>query len=124
MVKKQKEQRTELREDVCGGIGRAHVRYLFEEREMKGVRLLNHIVLEPGAEFGIHTHHDEAEIYYVLSGTLLTGDETGEHILMPGDATYTGDGSFHYLKNQEEVPAELIAIIVGNGSVSMENTRK
>ncbi len=35
MVKKQKEQRTERREDICGGIGRAHVRYLFEEREMK-----------------------------------------------------------------------------------------
>ena len=124
MVRKKEEQRTELRENVCGGKGLAQVRNLFEAQEMQDVRLLNHITLDPGAEFGVHTHHNEAEIYYILSGELVTEDESGQHCLSSGDASYTGDGSFHSLKNTGDSPAELLAVIVGNGSVSMGKTKE
>ena len=107
MVKRQDEQRRELRENICGGIGKAEVRHIFEPQEMKQVRLFNHITIEPGAEFGTHTHHDEAEIYYMLKGEVLTGEQEGEY------------GAYHYLRNVGTEPAELIAIIVGVGSVTM-----
>ncbi len=119
MVKRQDEQRRELRENICGGIGKAEVRHIFEPQEMKQVRLFNHITIEPGAEFGIHTHHDEAEIYYMLKGEVLTGEQEGEYTLRSGDSSYTGDGAYHYLRNVGTEPAELIAIIVGVGSVTM-----
>lgn len=122
MVKRQDEQRRELRENVCGGTGKAEVRHIFEPEEMSQVRLFNHITIEPGAEFGIHTHHDKAEIYYVLKGEVLTGEKDGEYTLRPGDSSYTGDGAYHYLRNAGTEPAELIAVIAGVGSVTMGKT--
>lgn len=119
MVRRQDEQEMELRENVCGGTGRAEVRHIFKPQEMEQVRLFNLITIEPGAEFGIHTHHEEAEIYYVLKGELLTGEKSGEYTLHPGDSSYTGDGEYHYLKNVGTEAAELIAVIVGKGSVTM-----
>lgn len=119
MIRKRDEQSTELRENVCEGVGKVHVRNIFEPAELKNVRLLNHILVEPGATFGVHTHHDEAEIYYILKGRLVTGEAGGRYELLPGDATYTGDNSFHYLENVGDEPAELIAVIVGDGSVTM-----
>ena len=121
MVKRQNEQSVEMRENVCGGRGSVRVRNIFDPQEMEQARLFNHITIEPGAEFGTHTHHNEAEIYYVLSGELLTGEKSGEYVLRPGDSSYTGDGAYHYLKNIGTEPAELIAVIVGKGSVTMES---
>ena len=119
MIKKKVEQRIEPRENVCGGIGNAAVRQIFETEEIKNARMFSHITLEPGATFGSHTHHDEAEIYYVLKGELVTGDESREYILYAGDASYTGDGKCHYLKNMSTEPAEFMAVIIGVGSITL-----
>lgn len=119
MIRRQEEQSVELRENVCEGVGKVHVRNIFEPSELKNVRLMNHIVVEPGATFGVHTHHGEAEIYYILKGKLVTGEAGGRYELHPGDATCTGDNCFHYLENVGEEPAELIAVIVGDGTVTM-----
>ena len=119
MVKKQNEQSVEIRENVCGGSGKAQVRQIFTEDEMTDARMFSHITIEPGTTFGKHTHHEEAEIYYVLKGELVTGEESGEYVLHSGDAAYTGDNEYHYLKNVSSEPAELMAVIVGKGSVTL-----
>lgn len=119
MIRRLEEQSTEVREKVCEGVGKVRVRNIFEPGELEHVRLLNHIVVEPGATFGVHTHHQEAEIYYVLKGQLVTGEAGGRYELHPGDTTCIGDNSFHYLENVNSEPAELIAVIVGNGTVTM-----
>lgn len=119
MIKRKEEQSIERREHICDGIGSAQVRNLFEPNEMNGVRLFNHVTLEPGATFGVHTHHDETEFYYILKGTLETGEQSGRYELHPGDVSCTGDGCFHDLKNIGDEPAELLTVIVGNGSVTL-----
>lgn len=119
MIKRQDEQRMEQRENVCGGCGKAEVLNVFEPQDMSQARMFGRITLEPGAEFGTHTHHGEAEIYYVLKGELVTGERSGEYVLHAGDASYTGDGDYHYLKNVGTEPAELLAVIVGVGSVTL-----
>ena len=118
MIRKVEEQLRMERENVCGGTGKAHLLELFSAEEMEGrARMFQHITLEPGASFGAHRHFDEAEMYYVLRGELVSGEPGEREVLHAGDATLTGSGKAHFLRNETDAPAEFLAIILGVGSV-------
>ena len=118
MVKKKKAQVSSLREDVCGGTGRAEVLELFSQEEMNGkARMFKRIILQPGTTFGAHIHHDEIELYYILSGEVVTGEPGKGEVLHEGDVTCTREEEAHFLRNETAEIAELIAIILGVGTV-------
>jgi mannose-6-phosphate isomerase-like protein (cupin superfamily) len=118
MIKKENEQVPSVRVDVCGGTGRAEVLELFSEKEMHGrARMFKRIILEPGTSFGPHLHHDEIELYYILSGEVVTGEPGKGEILHGGDVTCTREEEAHFLRNETAETAELIAIILGVGTV-------
>ena len=55
--------------------------------------------LVPGASIGVHTHADDCEIIYVLSGTATFFTPGGEETVPAGQSHYCPKGGTHGLKN-------------------------
>ena len=51
-------------------------------------------------------------IFYILSGQGIADDNGTQVLLEPGDMLYTGDGSYHAVRNEGEVPLEMVAVIL------------
>ena len=118
MIRKVSGQAQSVRENVCGGQGKASLLQLFTQEEMHDrARMFQHITLEPGASFGPHRHFDEIEMYYILRGEVVSGEPGKGEVLHAGDATCTREGEAHFLYNETDEPAEFLAIILGVGSV-------
>ena len=66
--------------------------------------MFNKITLEPGCSIGTHPHHQEEEIYYVLSGKGIVEDNGKTYEIEPGDALKTGGGEFTPLPTTEPSP--------------------
>ena len=96
----------------CGN-GILHATVLATPEECHGhVMQFRRIVLDPGCSIGYHTHEDNTEIYYILSGT-PTGNDNGVEVLMePGQVMVTGNGDGHALENRTNEPVEIINLIV------------
>ena len=115
MISRENTQRLELRSNVCGGRGNAAVKHIIEDESLTSARMIVRITVDPGSSFGRHMHHNETEIYYVLSGEIVTESDGREYTLRAGDASMTSDGEIHFLENRTAQPAELIAVIIGKG---------
>ena len=77
-----------------------------------GLRLHAKLTLPPGAGIGEHVHENETELFYVLQGRgELLNDGVWEP-LAPGDATSTGGGETHALRNTGETDFVVMATIV------------
>lgn len=114
MIRKSNERVVEYRERPCQGEGGITVRNLLngpEEMYDKG-RAFAHNTLEPGCSIGYHVHHNEAEAYYIYSGTGEFNDNGKITTVTAGDVTYTGAGEGHGLKNIGDEPLEFIALIL------------
>ena len=66
--------------------------------------------LEPGASIGVHTHVDDCEVMYILSGTATYTTPDGEEIVPAGQSHYCPKGGIHGLKNNG--PDDLIFFAV------------
>lgn len=120
MIRKVTEQVQAERENVCGGHGKATLQQLFTQEEMHDrARMFQHITLEPGAAFGAHRHFDEIEMYYIISGEVISGEPGEEVVLHAGDATCTRENEAHFLRNETDQPVEFIAVILGSGTVEI-----
>ena len=74
-----------------------------------------HYVLEPGEQFsgGIHTHHDQEEVFVVLEGTAtfeLGRRGEGSVTVEAGEAIRFAPGEFQCGKNESEGPVVGLAI--------------
>jgi len=65
-----------------------------------------------GASIGEHSHGPDAELYYILTGTLRVTDDGITKDLGPGDAVYTGGGKFHSVVNVSGEDASMLAVVV------------
>lgn len=119
MIRKKEDQIPEERMDVCEGKGPVHLLNVYTADELPGARMFARITVDPGSVFGRHQHHDEAEIYYLLKGELVTESDGQEYALKPGDSSMTKDGEIHLLRNETDESAELLAVILGKGSVTV-----
>lgn len=118
MIRKLEDQRTENRENVCGGKGAVTVRHFLEASDLAGkASLCGVITIPPGVTFGLHDHTEDAEIYYVLKGEILTGVPGEEQRLKAGDATFTAGGEIHRLENPGTEAAEVLSVIIGSQAV-------
>lgn len=70
--------------------------------------------LEPGEQFsgGLHTHHDQEEVFYVLEGT-VTFEYTLDReaaVLSPDEALRFAPGDFQYGRNRSDERVRAIAL--------------
>ncbi len=113
MIKKKDQMRKAVVEKPRGGSGVGHFTHILEASELKpSATMFAEITLEPGGEVGYHDHVDDAEIYYILSGTMEVNDNGTTVLLEPGDAVYTTDGEFHGIRNAGDTHATMLAVII------------
>lgn len=67
--------------------------------------------LIPGASIGLHTHEENYEVIYILSGhgVMLCGGE--RELLGPGDCSYCPQGVSHSLVNNGEEDLVFFAVL-------------
>ena len=67
---------------------------------------MNYFELEPGESFsgGLHTHHDQEEVFYVQEGTATfeVGREREEHDVGAGAVIRFSPGEFQMVKNDSD----------------------
>ena len=80
-----------------------------------GLRLHAKLFLPAGASIGEHVHENETELFYVLQGRGEMLQDGAWLPLSPGDATATGGGQSHALRNNSDAPFVLMATIVKDG---------
>lgn len=113
MIRNTAEQRIQMRENVCDGKGFVRMQHLLESDDMKGkATFCARMTVEPGSSLGDHQHIENAEIYYILEGELVSGTPDHEEIMRAGDISFTGNGEHHFLENRSSTPAEVFAIVI------------
>lgn len=114
MVRKGSERLIERLDHKFDGDGYIIVRSCASnDRELnnKG-RAFAHTTLPPQASIGFHMHHNESEIYYILSGEGEFNDNGILVTVEAGDVTFTPSGTGHGIRNISGEPLELIALIL------------
>lgn len=111
---RRKEERVFETKQMFGGQGQALMGKILnspEEMYEKG-RVFSHIILEKGCEVGWHVHQGDGETYYILKGRGEYNDN-GEIIsLNAGDVAFVDEGQGHSLKNNDDEPLEMIALVL------------
>ena len=112
MLIKRNEMKTEVKEKMRGGEGKAQLVYLVDCENEKNIRLLAEITLMPGCSIGSHSHEAETEYFVILSGEGMVNDNGTEKPVKAGDTMITGNGAAHSIRNNGSVPLVFHAIIV------------
>lgn len=113
MVKNANEMVSEIKHQMRGGKGSVEMLHIFRQDELKGkVRIIAKITINPGCSIGLHEHIAEEEIYYIINGTGIVNDNGIEREVSAGDAVLTGNGAFHSIENKENIPLQLLAVIL------------
>lgn len=104
---------TEVRENMRGGSGSVSITHLWKQEEMSSpfCRMAAVITLPPGSSIGFHTHENEEEIFYVISGTAALDDNGTLKTLNTGDTSLTGNGAGHSLANAGSCDLVVMAVI-------------
>jgi quercetin dioxygenase-like cupin family protein len=66
--------------------------------------------LEPGASIGLHTHENDCEIVYVISGVMTTYLNGVKEVTKAGQCHYCPKGSSHSIAN--ETKEDLVCLCV------------
>jgi len=113
MVRRKNEMIERHREHARNGKGVMRDLILLTPEETGG-RCSNftRLLIDPGCSIGLHDHTENAEVYYVLSGEVVTLENGEEIVLREGDVTYTGGGAEHFVENRTDTLAEVLAIVI------------
>jgi len=99
--------------NLRGGKGDLDRFDIFTEEEMLGkARVCAILSLPPGASIGEHPHGPDAEIYFILTGTLRVTDDGVTRDVSVGDAVYTGGGKIHGVENVSDKEASMLAVVI------------
>ena len=105
--------RVEVRDRARGGVGQLTFHHFLEKEQLAPhSRLLCKMVMEPGTTMGFHTHENEGEFFYILSGVAKIFDGSEEILLYPGDTLFTPSGSSHGIEVEGDETLEYLAIIL------------
>jgi len=86
---------------------------------------INHYDLSPGDRIGgYHAHHDQEEVFYVLSGTLSFATPAGDVELGPDEAIRFARGEFHTAYNDGDAPVAALALGAPPASEAIESVRE
>lgn len=105
------------RERPQNGTGTVLMKNIITEEEFcKKGRLYAHVVIPPGASFGLHRHVGEVEPFYILKGEGTYTDTDGSVVkVTPGDVCIIEDGDSHAIANDSDTDLELMAMIYNTG---------
>lgn len=67
--------------------------------------------LAPGASSGLHTHEQNCEIVYILSGEAYFDYDGQRERVKAGDVHYCPMGHAHYMVNDSTSPVSYLAIV-------------
>jgi mannose-6-phosphate isomerase-like protein (cupin superfamily) len=112
MVIQRKNMKTEVKEKMRGGEGRAELVHLVDCENEKNIRLLSELTLQPGCSIGNHSHEAETEYFIILSGSGMVDDNGTETPVKAGDVIITGNGASHSISNTGAAPLVFHAVIV------------
>ena len=113
MTIKSSELKTEYRENMRGGDGTVEIAHAASPDMLPtGLRLHAKLTLPAGASIGEHVHENETELFYVLQGQGEMLENGAWAPLLPGDATSTGNGASHALRNTGDTPFVVMATII------------
>lgn len=113
MIRFADQMKQEKREHMRGGDGTASLAIAFTAEDVHSqTQVMSRITLPVGASTGYHTHENEEEFFYFLSGTGEFNDNGKWYAIKAGDATVTGGGNGHAVRNTGDVPLEMISVIV------------
>lgn len=95
------------------GHGYVHFTHILEAAELPpSCGMFARLTLEPGAMVGEHMHTDDAEIYYILKGTMEVNDNGVIRTVEAGDVIYTSRDESHSIRNTGHEDAEMLAVIL------------
>lgn len=119
MLRKKEDMPVIERPQMHGGSGTVYITQILKKEELMGNgRMFGRVQINPGCSCGTHSHEHEAEIFYVLSGTLEAVEDNGTpKLLHAGDMLFTGHGHSHSIANNSTEPATMISLIL-NGDDS------
>ena len=116
MIIKADTRASTVRENPCGGEGviyglgsiGSHVP-LADTR----ISMAAQMTLPPGSSVGVHTHENDEELYYIVSGhgSYIRNNGNREDI-GPGDVTLTRKGERHSIVADKNEPIVFFAVIV------------
>ena len=113
MIRKPEEFKTELRENMRGGDGTVKITHFVTSDELyeKG-RLFATITLEKDCGIGYHVHESDSEIFVVRTGSAEYNDNGNTVTVSAGDVLICAKGEGHSIKNNNDEPCEITALIV------------
>lgn len=112
MIKKKDQMRHAVIQHMRGGEGEIRLEHILENSETgERTGLCSVCTVEPGCSIGLHTHDTNAEIYYMLEGTLELNQNGQLCTIQAGDVVFTSDGESHSIANRGDRPAKLLAVI-------------
>lgn len=113
MIIKEQDTRKVTSEKPRGGHGLIHgMEYLVGDQITNKVKIVMANDLEVGAMIGEHSHMDDEEFYYIISGSGKVIDDGIEKIVGAGDLVYTASGHSHSLENIGDTKLKFLAFIV------------
>ena len=111
MMFKKSGQQTEVRENMRGGDGSIELTALCTELPAH-MRLMSTIRVAPGCSIGEHTHENETELYYFISGHATLIDDGVRTEADPGDVMSTASGHSHGVINETDEDIIILACII------------
>ncbi|MBN2443136.1 MAG: cupin domain-containing protein [Spirochaetales bacterium] len=113
MIRRKEDMVSEIRERMREGTGEVEIVHIFKKNELKGkARLCARLILKKDCSIGFHTHENEEEIFYIISGKGFMEENGKTFEVNAGDAILTGDGAGHSIGNKYDEPLEVLAVIL------------
>ncbi len=113
MIIKEKDAKKSTTEKPREGKGVIHgMEYLVGDKITNKIKVIMTNNLEVGAMIGEHSHIDDEEFYYIISGKGKVIDDGLEKEVNAGDLVYTGSGHSHSLENIGNEMLKFLAFII------------
>ena len=113
MIVKKNEMKGKVNVAMREGKGEVEQLFILDESNMaKHSRLLSLMTLKPGCSIGEHTHYNETEYYYILSGSGFVVEKDGIKRVEKGDLEITGDQESHSIENDGPDELVFVALII------------
>jgi len=112
MIKNVHDVIPEIAEGVRGGNGSVSAHKLLDLFPGSAIKSVGIVRLEPGASVGEHSHQNEEDFYYCISGTGVVVDNGVEHPFTPGTLQITRSGESQAIRNTGETELVFLGALV------------
>jgi mannose-6-phosphate isomerase-like protein (cupin superfamily) len=113
MIRRGEEMAAEVFPNRFGGQGEVVLTRLLAMEQFQGKgRLFARNVIKPGSSIGWHSHKNDFEIYYILSGEGTVDDNGTKAVVKAGDIIYTDAGESHGLENTGTEDLEMLNLVL------------